>query len=141
MCASCRPRSGLGPGGNVLDIEEFRDFLSAACENTADWRDRKATQYPSDVRNLHSAEALREVAKQLRTLPSSHPGLIRLWNLYFGPRTKAPELEREDDALRGTEIESELLRTYGFAYDQIKPDAEELLARCASGFEAEIRGR
>jgi hypothetical protein len=87
-----------------------RDALAAHLEGQADWRRRKADEFPEDHRNLEWARRLEELARWVRTLSPRHPGLIRLdkvWGFYgldlfgvSGPRsselTSRPDTQGED---------------------------------------------
>ena len=46
----------------------FQERLAEFCEGHAEWRDRKAEEYPQDTRNATSAETLRLFARWVRRL-------------------------------------------------------------------------
>ncbi len=74
-------------------------------ESQADWRDRKAEEYPDDARNKNSAAALRQLAEHLDKIPRTD----QLWIRY------ARVWEQDDvDTFRLVEYEDEELRPYGF---------------------------
>jgi hypothetical protein len=50
--------------------------------STADWRRRKAEQFPEDARNLRSAEALDTLSAAMKRLPDEHPAFERLGDLW-----------------------------------------------------------
>jgi hypothetical protein len=47
-------------------------------EGQADWRARKADEYPDDVRNANASKGLTDLAKFIAVLPDDAPILIRL---------------------------------------------------------------
>jgi len=56
----------------------MREPLAAYLRETADWRDRKAEEYPDDPRNVRSAAALRALAEYVSHLPDDHEVLVAL---------------------------------------------------------------
>ena len=56
----------------------FQDQLARFCEGHAEWRDRKAEEYPYDTRNAASAETLRLFAAWVRRLRSDASEIAQL---------------------------------------------------------------
>jgi len=51
------------------DIAWTRDMLKGDLEDQAEWRRRKAAEYPDDRRNLDSAEEYERLAKTVKDIP------------------------------------------------------------------------
>jgi len=51
------------------DIAWTRDMLKGDLEDQAEWRRRKAAEYPDDRRNLDSAEEYERLAKTVKDVP------------------------------------------------------------------------
>jgi hypothetical protein len=75
-------------------------------EGTASWRAEKAAEYPDDIRNAASSQALTQLAEQLTALPESHPKFRALEISY--------ESADEDILISWVEAETEILNRYGF---------------------------
>jgi hypothetical protein len=70
--------------------DALRQWLVEHIDDTARWRTDKAEQYPDDIRNVHSAQALRDAAALLRAmdeddLPPSFHALERLGEAIVSP--------------------------------------------------------
>jgi hypothetical protein len=87
-------------------VNERRQELLDSLESQAEWRDRKAVEYPDDRRNSNSAQALRQLATQLETIPVSDATWIQYANGW--------DALDDDQLMRAMEDEREELRTYGF---------------------------
>ena len=110
-------------------IEIFRTAVIEKVGYQADWREEKAAQYPADARNSVSASRLRELTRELDLVPATALPWARLRRAWerFG-----------DDAGAATEIESEILRTYGFGSEGVS--ADKFLDLFAAALEAEESG-
>src|SRR5215467_12427886 len=53
------------------DIAWSRDMLKGDLEDQAEWRRRKAAEYPDDRRNLDSAEEYERLAKTVKDIPDN----------------------------------------------------------------------
>ena len=95
---------------------EFKRQLAETAEFQADWRLRKAEEYPHDARNQQSAASLSKLAQRLAALPDNDANLRRLWQI----------LRDEDELLRFVEIEREQLRTYGLHAEEDGDPADYL---------------
>ena len=84
---------------------DFIEHLTNNVSNSADWRRLKAAEYPDDVRNLHAADQLERLAKQLIHLNDGAPEV----------RAYADLCERDGAGLQITEREQELIRSVGFS--------------------------
>jgi hypothetical protein len=52
-----------------MDLEEIRYGLQLHFEDTADWRQRKAEEYPEDNRNLEAVSILKKLAESVDAVP------------------------------------------------------------------------
>jgi hypothetical protein len=85
--------------------EEFRKHLVLAVEGAQHLRTRLAQQYPSDTRNMRSAEALAKLRSALEALPRSHSDLKTLrWQQLAAPQ----------GLLAPAEAQTEFISRYGF---------------------------
>jgi hypothetical protein len=76
------------------DIAWTRDMLKAELEETAEWRRRKAVEYPDDRRNLDSAEEYDRLAKTVKDVPDD------LLVAYSEAFEDAPDSERWQEILK-----------------------------------------
>jgi hypothetical protein len=53
----------------TADVTWTRDMLKSELEEQAEWRRRKAVEYPDDRRNLDSAEEYERLAKTVKEIP------------------------------------------------------------------------
>lgn len=97
------------PQEGSLDVGSFRDDLVLKVENAAAWRANKAKEFPEDARNQVAADALKNIAEELRTVPAKGRllGLHGLW--IIGGST--------DQLAEMVEAESEFINRYGFDSD------------------------
>ena len=58
-----------------------REWLVQSLESSADWRERKAEEYPDDARNATCAAALAQAAREVAALPDDDPRLVTLERL------------------------------------------------------------
>jgi len=65
-----------------MNPEEVRADLVLSLESAAEWRARKAVEYPEDARNARSAAALEAAASEVADLPADDPRLVRLADFY-----------------------------------------------------------
>jgi hypothetical protein len=76
------------------DIALMRQMLKAELEETAEWRRRKAVEYPDDRRNLDAAEEYERLAKTVQNLPDD------LLVAYSEAFEDAPDSERWQEMLK-----------------------------------------
>lgn len=91
------------------DLEFLKEQIGFAVEGSAQWRRRKAEEYPEDARNERSAGALDRLAERLAALPSEHRAFRDLAQVWYG------------SGLSATEAQSQYVGRYGFDGEQ---DAE-----------------
>lgn len=103
----------------INNVRDYRDQLVHSLEDAADWRARKAEEYPKDERNDRSAEALAVAAREVAALPDDDPRLRRLVRLY----------EVGDEAV-GDFLEEEhyIITRHGFGSDATETTDELLVA-------------
>jgi hypothetical protein len=87
-------------------IRDINEIVGFQVESTADWRRRKAEEFPDDKRNLEAAEALDRLAAEIAGLEGSelHQRIDALIDL----------TEDADVFFRFSESVSESLRSIGF---------------------------
>ena len=119
-----------------MEFEHYKDHLVTSTEGTADWRARKAEEYPEDARNRRSTHALEKLAANLKALPADHSKIRALWRLQFG-LVGPGEASGEDKSFNLTEILSEELRQYGF-HSEDDGDPEVFLSGLLTAFEDEL---
>jgi len=62
----------------VFDVADVRVWIVDALESNADWRSRKADEYPDDERNLDAVADSRRLRDEVAALPASaFEGLLR----------------------------------------------------------------
>jgi hypothetical protein len=66
----------------VSGSEGTREDLIRDLEVRAQWRTRRAEQHPGDDRDVRSAKALAEAARDVATMPGDDPRLVRLADFY-----------------------------------------------------------
>jgi len=99
-------------------LDNMKDFLINSIEGTADWRARKANEYPDDaIRNLDAEKSLIALAEYIRNLPGDHP--------LFSTMTKAWENDNVPESAQ--EDENEYTRMYGFQMEASPERFVELL--------------
>jgi hypothetical protein len=76
------------------DIAFTRDMLKSELEETAEWRRRKAVEYPDDRRNLDAAEEYERLAKTVKDVPGD------LLVAYSEAFEDAPDSERWQEMLK-----------------------------------------
>ena len=76
------------------DIALTREMLKAELEEQAEWRRRKAVEYPNDRRNLDSAEEYERLAKTVKDVPDD------LLVAYSEAFEDAPDSERWQEMLK-----------------------------------------
>ncbi len=99
------------------EFGSYTEWLIEEIEGKADWRTRKAEEYPEDERNLGSSQALRNLAARMKELSADHPKIQELWRLWFGPASPG-KIRGPNKALDLIEIVSEELCGYGFYSDE-----------------------
>jgi hypothetical protein len=67
--ANKRPRRAR-KGTTPADLTWTRELLKAQLEDQAEWRRRKAVEYPDDRRNLDSAEEYEHLVKTVHDIPN-----------------------------------------------------------------------
>ena len=76
------------------DLAWTRDILKGELEDQAEWRRRKAAEYPDDRRNLDSAEEYERLAKTVKDIPED------LLVAYSESFEDAPDSERWQEMLK-----------------------------------------
>ena len=76
------------------DIAWTRDMLKGDLEDQAEWRRRKAAEYPDDRRNLDSAEEYERLAKTVKDIPDD------LLVAYSAAFEDVPDSERWQEMLK-----------------------------------------
>lgn len=76
------------------DLASTRDMLKGELEDQAEWRRRKATEYPDDRRNLDSAEEYERLARTVKDIPRD------LLVAYSESFEDAPDSERWQEMLK-----------------------------------------
>jgi len=76
------------------DIAWTRDMLKSELEEQADWRRKKAVEYPHDRRNVNSAEEYERLAKSVKDIPAD------LLVAYSEAFEDAPDSERWQEMLK-----------------------------------------
>lgn len=73
---------GADPGEReVVIVTTIQEWVAESIESTAHWRDTVAERYPEDLRNRHSAAALRELAATVRGISDEAQSLTQLRTL------------------------------------------------------------
>ena len=119
-----------------MDFDEYQSWLVVDVESTASWRAEKAVEYPEDTRNIDSSRSLSTLAVRLGELPPDHPKLRELWRLQFGLE-KPSERSKDDLAITFGEVQSELLKQYGFKAPE-EGDPEQFLTELIAAFQYEM---
>lgn len=131
-------RDDKGSGKRLLD--HLKEYFEYSIESTADWRRRKAAEYPDDERNAQAAAALERLHAYVYELPADggSPGLDRY--LKAQAHIIANKDERSDRMIqRATEIESEYLGDIYVTGISLTPEGfEAFLERLAEAIESEI---
>ena len=97
------------PKGEELEhVREMRSEFLERLYSQVNWREEKATQYPNDVRNKHSAQCLQALHEQLDKLSPSDPLWVRYWNVFAN-------WDLSNLGMELAEEESGTFRSYGFA--------------------------
>src|ERR1700730_6347112 len=78
----------------TADIALIRQMLKAELGETAEWRQRKAVEYPDDRRNLDAAEEYERLAKTVQNVPDD------LLVAYSEAFEDAPDSERWQELLK-----------------------------------------
>ena len=116
-----------------MNFEQNKDWLLGQITNKAYWRAEKAAEYPDDLRNARSADALNQLAENLGRIPADHPLLRDLWRIEFGLRPASQE-SQDQIGLEILETLDILLGGYGF-YGAADGNAEEFLSDLISNVE------
>ncbi len=98
------------------DADLFRfhkEQLLIEVESTADWRARKAEEYPDDPRNDRSAKALAKLARRLSRIKSDHPTIRALAEFWEREDTQAEQIKADL-----TDEQSRYIGRYGFDYPE-----------------------
>jgi hypothetical protein len=96
------------------ELLEVQEELVMQVGDTAVWREQKAAEFPGDLRNQSSADALRKLAEQLEVLPLEASQWRALWELDMDSYA--------DDAAGNLESfqqrRSQFIRGHGFGVDE-----------------------
>ena len=117
------------PISEAAEVHRFRASLIGNADESAGWRSRKARTFPWDARNVESAKSLRRLCAALAELSPDN----ELWSRYAAVRSSATD----DDCLRLTEIEHDMLRSYGFSIRGASGSAEKFLSELVTALELE----
>ena len=106
----------------ISNVRDYREQLVHSLEDSAEWRARKAEEYPNDERNGRSAAALDGAARDVAAIPDDDPRLRRLVRLY-----------EAGDAAVGDFLEEEryIIARHGFTSDATQT-TDELLSALVS---------
>jgi hypothetical protein len=102
------------------------EILADQIESTAEWRERKAVEYPDDERNREAAEILRALAASVRALPDDDPVVVAYEGLG----------ENEDEIFSLVEMENEMLKRIGF--HDWTDDGREFIATLVGSVKGEL---
>jgi hypothetical protein len=110
----------------VAELDEYRELIIGCVIETAEWREGKAEQFPRDLRNSASAEALRRLATKLDSTGVHDARWTVLWLAERNLSDHLNDDERMAIAARQAEQKSEQIRGYGFYADPpiVHPDLE-----------------
>jgi hypothetical protein len=111
------------------EVGRYRASLIGNAQTSAGWRYRKAREFPWDARNVESAKSLRRLSTALDELS---PGNA-LWGRYAAIWATADE----EECRQLTDIEYEMLRSYGFSFRGASGSAEKFLAELVGALEGE----
>lgn len=106
-----------------MDASDVKSCLVDSLEGTADWRDRKAKEYPDDARNKEVSDALYRSAEQIKVLEVSNPQIQRYAQLW--------EIAGDNHTHRFVEIESNIFGSIYYSHEE----ATSLLTSLISEFE------
>jgi hypothetical protein len=112
-------RAAGAPGGVHVGehAKEVREHLQILLEDSAEWRARRAEEYPDDTYNARCAVALALAADDLAALPAKDPRLLHLAQFFE---------EGDDDAIRDyNDEESRIISRHGV--DGPEPRTDRLL--------------
>ncbi len=99
------------------EFASYTEWLIEEIGSKADWRTRKAEEYPEDERNLRSSQALRNLTARMKELSADHPKIQEFWRLWFGPALPG-KIWGRNNALDLIKIVSEELHQYGIYRDE-----------------------
>src|SRR5262249_931950 len=94
-------------------ITECKEQLAFAAGNAADFRSRKAEEYPDDERNPHSSPPLCKLPASLEALPLDHPGIVNVCQV-LNSIFDVPNDDLWDRGQRLQELDNEMFGRYGF---------------------------
>ncbi len=81
-------------------VGEARERLALDCNSSAEWRARKADEYPDDLRNRTSAVALETAARDILALPDDDPRLRHLADVAMAGGNDAAAADYIEEASR-----------------------------------------
>lgn len=85
------------------DISWQKEWLAEHASGSADWRRRKADEYPDDVRNIQAAESLEALEAYLLALDDNHPLFVAMASMSDGAGGVFTEwLNQELGGIHGT---------------------------------------
>ena len=85
-----------------MDTADVRYFLRDQAENTAEWREGKAVEFPDDTRNREAVTLLKQIAATMDAVP----------DVLLLPCARV--FSDDDSGLKLKETESEMFREVGF---------------------------
>lgn len=105
----------------MIPLHEFRDDFQAAFKNQADWRTRKAEEFPDDPRNAAAADLLNRLSAWVE------------WRLFDDELLRKYQhlADAQETSLDVVEEEQELIREVGFHFfpNSVDEFLEELIER------------
>ncbi len=110
------------------EVAEHKEVIVSAIIDTAEWREGKAQQFPNDLRNAQSADALRELATALEEIPATDSRWMCLWLAEYGLDADLVE-DTLSIAQAQLTAKSELIRGYGFHLTDLVSPPTPLEAR------------
>ncbi len=99
------------------EFGSYTEWLIEEIESQAEWRTRKAEEYPEDERNLRCSQALRNLTARMKELSADHPKIQEFWRLWFGPALPGKNWAR-NKGLDLIKVVSEELHQYGIYRDE-----------------------
>ncbi len=99
------------------EFGSYTEWLIEEIESQAEWRTRKAEEFPEDEQNLRRSQALRNLTARMKELPADHPEIQEFWRLWFGPALPG-KIWGRNKGLDLIKIVSEELHQFGIYRDE-----------------------